>query len=143
MGKQELKQRETRVSTQEGIGKQLEQTLTVDDNCLPSPEELAAYQKISNDIVPFLIEVSKKEQEHRHKAEMEKIRIIGKTESRTGSINWWGMCFAFLSIVVLAILSAYALYFDKPWFAGSMGAGVFVSIASVFIRVNTPTNKDK
>lgn len=43
MGKQELKQRETQVATGDGVGKQLEQTYTVDDNCLPSPQELAAY----------------------------------------------------------------------------------------------------
>lgn len=42
MGKQELKQRETQVATGDGVGKQLEQTFTVDDNCLPSPQELAA-----------------------------------------------------------------------------------------------------
>ena len=36
MGKQEIKQKETQVSTNGGIGKQLEQTFTVDDNCLPS-----------------------------------------------------------------------------------------------------------
>lgn len=46
MGKQELKQRETQVATGDGVGKQLEQTFTVDDNCLPSPQELAAYKSI-------------------------------------------------------------------------------------------------
>lgn len=46
MGKQELRQRETNVSTKEGVGKQLEQTFTVDDSALPSPHELEAYQRI-------------------------------------------------------------------------------------------------
>ena len=34
MGKQELRQRETNVATKEGVGKQLEQTFTVDDSAL-------------------------------------------------------------------------------------------------------------
>lgn len=42
MGKQELRQRETNVATKEGVGKQLEQTFTVDDSALPSPQELEA-----------------------------------------------------------------------------------------------------
>lgn len=45
MVKQKVQQKETQVSTTEGIGKQLEQTLIVDDNMLPSPEELEAYKK--------------------------------------------------------------------------------------------------
>ena len=40
MGKQELKRKETAVVSPNGEGKQYEQTLTVDDTCLPSAEEL-------------------------------------------------------------------------------------------------------
>ena len=36
MGKQELKRKETAVVSPNGEGKQYEQTLTVDDTCLPS-----------------------------------------------------------------------------------------------------------
>lgn len=60
MAKQVVNQRETQVATQDGVGKQVVQTFTVDDTCLPSPDELAAYQKVDPNIIPFLIEVSKK-----------------------------------------------------------------------------------
>ena len=60
MAKQALTRRETQVSAQNGEGKQLEHTITVDDNCLPSPSELIAYQQIDPNIVPFLLEVAKK-----------------------------------------------------------------------------------
>lgn len=134
MGKQEIKQRETQVATNGGVGKQVEQTYTVDDNCLPSAQELAAYKAIDPKIVDYLINSSIKEQEHRHKIDSEKIKLINKAERREGRINLWGMFFAFLSIVVMVILCGYALYLDKPWFAGIMGAGTFISIASIFIR---------
>lgn len=141
MGKQELKQRETQVSTGEGVGKQLEQTFTVDDNCLPSAQELAAYKAIDPRIVDYLINASVKEQEHRHKMDRDKYTMIRKADRRDGRINWWGMFFAFLSIVVMIALAGYALYLDKPWFAGIMGATTLVSVASIFIRSNDVKDK--
>lgn len=138
MGKQELKQRETQVATGDGVGKQLEQTYTVDDNCLPSPQELAAYKNIDPKIVDYLISASVKEQEHRHKTDDDKLNMLKEADKRDGRMNWWGMFFAFLSIVTMILLAGYALYLDKPWFAGIMGATTLVSVASVFIN-----NKNK
>ena len=142
MGKQELKRKETAVVSPNGEGKQYEQTLTVDDTCLPSAEELTAYQEIDPNIVTFLMDVSKKEQEHRHKMERDKLRVVDKNERRVFRLNWWGMFYAFLSIVVLVGLSGYALYLDKPWFAGILGAGTFVSIVYIFVK-NDKTDSTK
>ena len=116
------------------LGKQLERTLIVDDNSLPAPEDLSAYKAVDPDIVKFLIDTSRKEQEHRHKIDKEKIDILKKNESRTTTINVVGMLFAFLCIISFVILTGYALYLDRPWFAGFMGAGALVSVASVFIQ---------
>ena len=126
MGKQEIKQRETQVATGNGIGKQLEQTYTVDDNCLPSAQELAAYKAIDPRIVDYLIEASVKEQDHRHRMDNNKLNILKKADRREGRINWWGMFFAFLSIVVMTALVGYALYLDKPWFTGFMDPGIII-----------------
>ena len=73
MAKQSISRKETQVSTGDSVGKQLEQTVSVDDNSLPSPQELSQYQKISPNIVEFLIETARKEQEHRHYMEKEKL----------------------------------------------------------------------
>ena len=144
MAKQVVNQRETQVATQDGVGKQVVQTFTVDDTCLPSPDELAAYQKVDPNIIPFLIEVSKKEQDHRHKVEIEKIRVVKKSDSRMGRMNGWGMFFAFLSIVVMTGLAGYALYLDKPWFAGIMGASTLISVVSIFVTGGKDKNlKDR
>lgn len=146
MAKQVVNQRETQVATQDGVGKQFIRTLTVDDTCLPTPDELTAYQKVDPNIVTFLLEVSKKEQEHRHKVEEEKIDLIKKSDSRMGCMNWWGMFFAFLSIVVMTGLAGYALYLDKPWFAGIMGASTLISVVSIFVtggkEIPLPRSKD-
>ena len=144
MAKQEIKQRETQVSTNGGsIGKQLEQTYTVDDNCLPSPQELEEYKRIDPRIVDLLIDSSRKEQEYRHRIEHEKIKIIKLTERRGARINWWGMFFAFFCIVVLSGVTAYALYLDRIWFAGIMGGATILSIASIFIRRDIPDDNKR
>lgn len=137
MAKQQIQQKETVVAGQGGVGQQVEKTYTVDDNTLPSPQELAAYKEIDPQIVQFLMDASVKEQNHRHNMDKLKFELVRKSENRTGRMNWWGMAFAFLSIVVIVALAAYALYLDRPWFAGLLGAGTLVAVASIFI------NRDK
>jgi uncharacterized membrane protein len=134
MGKQEIKHRETQVETNGGVGKQLEQTYTVDDNCLPSAQELAAYKTIDPKIVDYLINASEKEQEHRHEMDNEKLTMVKNAEKRAVRMNWWGMFFAFSVIVVMIIFAGYALSLNQPWFAGVISAGALVSVASIFIR---------
>lgn len=115
-------------------GVQTESTISVDDNSLPSPQELEAYQRINPDIVKFLMDTSVKEQAHRHSIEDEKMKLINYTEHRSMRMNWWGMFFAFVSLVVLVALSAFALYLDKPWFAGIFGFTAVVGIISTFVN---------
>lgn len=134
MAKHSIQKRETEVATKEGIGEQLESTLTVDDNLLPSPKELAEYKAVSPEIVQYWLKLSANEQEHRHIMEREKIKTLGRAGLRTGRMNWWGMFFAFLSVVVLVALSAYALYLDRPWFAGIMGTGTMIAMAAIFVN---------
>ena len=80
MAKQEIKQRETQVATGNGVGKELERIYTVDDNSLPSPSELLAYQQIDPRIIDYLITSSEKEQDHRHRMDKDKMLIL-KRES--------------------------------------------------------------
>lgn len=134
MSKQQINRKETQVSTNEGIGKQLEQTLTIDDSALPSPQELVEYKKIDPQIVDLLISMSKSEQVHRHTIEKMKLKILRRAEGRDERINWWGMFFAFSSIFVTMVLSGLALYLDRPWFAGILGTIGLVSIVSIFVN---------
>ena len=78
------------------MGKQLEQTITVDDSALPSPQELEAYKRIDPRIVDLLIENTRKEQQHRHETDRMKLKILRRSESRIERINFWGMTFAYL-----------------------------------------------
>lgn len=134
MAKQSISIKGTSVANGDATGNQIEQTVSVDDNILPPPQELAAYQKIDPKIVDFLIKSSEREQLHRHKQDEKKLKILSYNEHKVGRMNWWGMFFAFLSIVVSIALAAFALYLNRTWFAGIFGLAAVASIASIFIN---------
>lgn len=141
MGKHSISRKETQVSMGDSIGKQLEQTVSVDDNSLPSPQELLQYQQIDPSIIPFLIQTSVKEQEHRHNMDNEKLKILKTSERKNGRMNWWGMFFAFLSLILFMGVAAFALYLDKPWFAGIFGGTAILSVISTFVQAGKETSK--
>lgn len=141
MAKQSISRKETQVSTGDSVGKQLEQTVSVDDNSLPSPQELSQYQKISPNIVEFLIETARKE--HRHYMEKEKLELIKESEQKDAKMNIRGMRFAFLSLVIFMGITAFALYLDKPWFSGVFGGITILSIMSIFVEVGKKPKKEK
>ena len=143
MAKQSISRRETQASMGDSIGKQLEQTVSVDDNSLPSPQELLEYQKIDPNIIPLLIQNSIKEQNHRHNMDTEKMKILNHSERKNWRMNWWGMFFAFLSLILFIGLAALALYLDKQWFAGIFGVASILSIVSIFVEAGKDSSKEK
>lgn len=134
MSKKEIKQRETNLASSNGaVGKELEQTLTVDDSFLPTANELAQYKEIDPKIVELLCTMSEREQLSRHNLDKLKINAVRKSDSRQYRINLWGMLFAFLALVVMMGVTAYALYLDRPWIATLFGVLSAGSIISLFI----------
>ena len=134
MAKQSYSIKGTNISNGDAVGNQIEQTVSVDDNILPAPQELAEYKNIDPKIVDFLIKSSEREQLHRHKQDEKKLKILNYNEHKVGNMNRWGMFFAFFAIVTTMGLAAYALYLDRAWFAGIFGLAGIASIASVFIN---------
>lgn len=134
MSKKELKQKETNVARGNGdIGKELEQTFTVDDSFLPSPAELTQYKEIDPQIVDLLCRMSEREQKSRHELDKAKVKAICKSESRQYRINIWGMLFAFLALLVMMGVTALALYLDKSWIATLFGVISVTTIIGLFI----------
>lgn len=93
MAKQSYSIKGTNIANGDAVGNQIEQTVSVDDNILPAPQELAEYQKIDPKIVDFLIKSSEREQQHRHKQDEKKLKILNYNEHKVGRMNWWGMFF--------------------------------------------------
>ena len=64
----------------------------------------------------------------------EKMKIVRRSEGRAYSINWWGMFFALVSLVVMMSLAGFALYLDAKWLAGIFGVSSVVSVVSIFVN---------
>lgn len=143
MGKQSISRTETEVFAGENRGKQLNQTIMVDDNALPSPQDLEAYKQIDPNIITCIINATIKEQEHRHYIEKSKMELLKNAERKTSRLNWWGMFFAFLSLVIIAFLTFGALYLNKPWFAGIFGGLSTFSIITAFLNINNKNEKER
>lgn len=134
MSKQELKTKQTNVSTIDTRGQQLEQTITFDDSFLPSPNELREYKEINPDIVKLLIEASREEQKHRHYIDNQKIKAINKDSSSMHNINVLGMIFAFLIMAFGLALSAYLIYLDKILTGTVFGGATIIMAATTFLN---------
>lgn len=141
MARAEVVQQTTQLNAQNGEAVNRVQSLRYDENVLPTPQELEQYKAIDPKIVDFLIESSKSEQQFRHDIEYKKMKIVSSSDSGQRWMNWWGMFFAFVSLVALVGLSAYALYLDKPWFAGFLGGSSIVATVSIFVKRDRHSEK--
>lgn len=141
MSKKIIHSRETQVATQGGLGHSVEQNYTIDDSVIPSPQELEQYKQVDPEFIKYFFDTARDEQKHRHEMDKMKMKVLSKSENRTERINWWGMFFAFLSIVVCMGVAAWALYLDRPWFAGIFGGIGIISIVSIFVTGKADTIK--
>ena len=88
MSKKTINTRETQVATQGGLGHSVEQNYTIEDNLIPSPQELEQYKAVDPRFVEYFYNTAEKEQAHRHemdKAKMEAGRIMGEIEANVKS----------------------------------------------------------
>lgn len=141
MGKQSISRTETEIVQGETIGKQLNQIVTVDDNALPSPQDLEAYKRIDPNIITCIIDATIKEQEHRHYMEASKMELLKSDERKASRLNLWGMTFAFLSLLSIIAFSWKALSLNRPWFAGVFGGMSTLSVISVFLNAGKEVKK--
>ena len=104
MGKQSISRTETEIVQGETIGKQLNQIVTVDDNALPSPQDLEAYKRIDPNIITCIIDATIKEQEHRHYMETSKMELLKSNERKASRFKFMGYAVCvFISIINLLL----------------------------------------
>ena len=137
MSKRTIATRETQVATQGGMGHSVEQNLTIDDSVIPSPQELEKYKEVDPRFLDYFFTTAEREQKHRHEMDNMKMKMIRKADGKAERMNWWGMFFAFFSIVACLAVAAWALYLDRPWFAGIFAFSGLSVIASIFINSGT------
>lgn len=117
------------------------QRTTYEDNMLPSAEEMAKYNDVSPDIVRYILEQAKAEQEHRHSMDHKTADIVGSSEFSKNKLNSMGLSFAFIIVVLGLFFSAFLIHSGKD-ISGSILAGATIfSGAGMFIFREKKSNK--
>lgn len=127
MAKKAIKQQHTELQTAAGLAHITENSVVSDDNILPSPAELQAYLMLSPDFPQYFIEVSKKEQEHRHAIEKENVEIVKEYNRSQFSLQKLGMWLAFTLLILLFGIGGFMIYIGHEVIGGST---FFVSLVS-------------
>lgn len=92
-----------------GNGMSIEQIVAQDDSLLPAPVELAAFKDVDANIIPWMLEQTKKEQEHRHKTDNDKIKLMNRAVTNDRIF----IVFYLLLILLFVCLSALFVYLEK------------------------------
>lgn len=95
----------------------IEQTIAQDDSLLPSPAEFAAYKEVNPAIIDWLLEQTKKEQEHRHKTDNDKIALMNKALNTDRIV----LIFFLVLVLVFIALCAVFVYLDKDVYGSIFG----------------------
>lgn len=120
-------------------------TELLDDNLLPSPEDLIKYKEVDPSIIEFLKERAKIEQETRHEFNREIIKLNKREQKLTHGLNYAAL-FCGLIIILSAMFLSYTLITNGQVVTGSVFGGIgILYVAYLFISVinrkATPPNQ--
>lgn len=138
MVRQAIKKQHTEVHTPTGLAHNTEVSVVSDDNILPSPADLQAYQAIHPGFVEYFITVASKEQEHRHSIEKQNIDIIQahvKAEANARKLSLW---FAFILMLTFCVLGVVMIYIGHEY----IGGGSFLLSIVSSLRFFFPNAKE-
>lgn len=133
MAKGTVHQSRKNIATPQGNGQIIESHISLEDNILPSADEMEKYQKVYPNLVPFFMDSFKDEQHHRHTVEQEQVEVVRDSRKKDHREVIIGMIVAFICFFISMALMAWALYLDKDWIAGAIGAIPLGLIIKTFI----------
>lgn len=134
MAKSKTTIRQTNVQRADGLGHQLERSEVFDDSLLPEALEIERLAKIDPNIVSWLKERAEKEQDFRHEAYQDRIKVVRTAETNATIINVMATIFAFL-IVSGGIWFSYKLIESEQPVTGSIFGGITILTgASLFLN---------
>lgn len=113
----------------------LEHTVHQDDNIIPPPDQLKAYQEIDNRFAQFFMETTKSEQEHRHSMNKKSINLIETIEKTAKGIEYTRLFLAFFIILVFALLSYLLMEKGEYIIGGLFSASTLGLIVNAFLRI--------
>lgn len=115
-------------------GLTFEQNTIVDDNLLPSADELAKLNGISEDIIPWIMARTEKEQDARIKFNEDRMRLSEKDLKFAHKYNMLALVMAFLIVLLFLSASFYLIISGKEVIGTIFAGGTIVGIVSYFLN---------
>ena len=115
-------------------GLTFEQKTVVDDNLLPSADELAKLNEVSKDIIPWIMERTEKEQDARIKFNEDRMRLSEKDLKFAHRYNMTALIMAFLIVILFLSASFYLIISGKEIIGSIFAGGTIVGIISYFLN---------
>lgn len=117
-------------------GLTFEQNTIVDDNLLPSADELAKLNGISEDIIPWIMARTENEQDARIKFNEDRMRLSEKDLKFAHKYNMLALVMAFLIVLLFLSASFYLIISGKEVIGTIFAGGTIVGIVSYFLNAN-------
>lgn len=133
MQKSTVHQSRKNIATPQGNGQIIESHISLENNILPSADEMEKYQKLYPDLVPFFMNSFKEEQQHRHTIEQEQVEVVRDSRKKDHQEVIIGMIVAFVCFLISMALIVWMAALDKDWIAGVIGAIPLGLIIRTFI----------
>lgn len=139
MAKQQRKAQLTKTDNHQG------QTIeeTFDDNLLPDASEIEKLKELDPNIVDWLKARAEKEQDFRHNAYNERLKIVSKSEFGIRTVNYLGIIFSFF-ILLAGMFVSYNLIVNDYQIVGSIFTGIMlISVIAIFMSKVKSNNNEK
>ncbi len=124
-------------------GQHIEHREIVNDDLLPSAEEIAKLHAVDPEIMHWLKARAEKEQDFRHTAYKTRNDIIGKNESAKRRINVLGLILGFLVLITGMVFSYFLLINGHSITSTIFGGGTLVFGVSLFVNRDKGKEEDK
>ena len=115
-------------------GLTFEQNTIVDDNLLPSADELAKLNSISEDIIPWIMSRTEREQDARIKFNEDRMRLSENDLKFAHKYNMLALVMAFVIVLLFLSASFYLIISGKEVIGTIFAGGTIVGIVSYFLN---------
>ena len=117
-------------------GLTFERNTVVDDNLLPSADELAKLDNISKEILPWIMNRTEKEQDARIKFNEDRMRLSEKDLRFAHKYNMTALIMAFAIVVMFMAASFYLIISGKEIIGTIFMGGTIACIIYYFLNTN-------
>lgn len=115
-------------------GLTVEHNTLIDDNLLPSADELAKLNNVSDKIVPWIMERTEKEQDARIKFNEDRMKIAQADFKHTHRYNFTALTMAFIIVLMFLGFSFYLIMHGQETIGTIFAGSTVALIVSYFLK---------